>query len=122
MMEYYPSLVEAAIEFRVYHRKLIALNNGERYDVTPEHQTCVHSKKFRLIKDQSTNYIYCCKLDQTLDERKDEKRDQLQKPQIGNSKPQKKADVDFESPRGRDQKKSQSQDNDKKKSSTGNKQ
>jgi hypothetical protein len=29
MLEYYPSLVEAAIEFRVYSRKIIAEKDGK---------------------------------------------------------------------------------------------
>jgi HPt (histidine-containing phosphotransfer) domain-containing protein len=66
MIEYYPSLVESAIEFKTHHRKLIAQNNGEGYDPTPEHETTDHSKQFRLIKDQQTAYVYCCRLNQTL--------------------------------------------------------
>lgn len=43
MLEYYPSLIEASIEFKVYHRKLIAQNNGESYKLLPEHETCQFS-------------------------------------------------------------------------------
>jgi HPt (histidine-containing phosphotransfer) domain-containing protein len=66
MMEYYPSLVEAAIEFRIYHRKLIAKSNGERYTVIPDHERCDHSSQFRLLKDQSSGYTYCCRHNQTI--------------------------------------------------------
>ena len=53
MIEYYPSLVEAAIEFKILSRKIIAkfkgkikedffkldVTLGEKYNILPEHET-----------------------------------------------------------------------------------
>ena len=60
-MEYYPTLVEAVIEFRTYSRKLIAEYKGESYEPLPEHETTSVSSKFHLSKDESTGRVYCLK-------------------------------------------------------------
>jgi hypothetical protein len=44
MMEYYPSLIEAAIEFKIYSREIIAKYKGESYVPSAEDQTVDHSK------------------------------------------------------------------------------
>jgi hypothetical protein len=43
MLEYYPTLVEAAIEFKLYSKKLIAENNGDEFNPAPEDETTDHS-------------------------------------------------------------------------------
>ena len=39
MLQHYPSLVEAAIEFQVFTRKLLAEKQGDIYEVQPEDET-----------------------------------------------------------------------------------
>lgn len=67
MMEYYPTLVEAAVEFRVYSRKLLAENNSKiswndeslvdsNYVINPEHETIPLSKGWRVEKDAKGEY------------------------------------------------------------------
>jgi hypothetical protein len=43
MLDYYPSLVEAAIEFKLYSRKIIAENKGQTYVPSSEDETIIHS-------------------------------------------------------------------------------
>lgn len=43
MLDYYPSLVEAAIEFKLYSRKIIAENKGTAYIPAPEDEAIIHS-------------------------------------------------------------------------------
>ena len=62
MIEYYPSLVEAAIEFKLYSRKIIHKFKGEVYKPLPEHETIDYSKDFKLEKCPETDYIYCVKI------------------------------------------------------------
>ena len=50
MMEYYPKLIEHVLEFRVYHRKLIAEHRKQEPVILPEHETCAISKYFTLKK------------------------------------------------------------------------
>ena len=61
--QYYPCLVEAAIDYSVYHRKLLADLNNSVYNVKAKHEVVPHSSSFRLLKDQQTQKIYCCRLD-----------------------------------------------------------
>ena len=77
MLEYYPSLVEAAIEFKVHSRKLLAEKDGKylfnlisitgkSFSALPEHETCDYlEEEFKLIKDEETGYVYCCRHDQS---------------------------------------------------------
>ena len=85
MIEYYPSLVEAAIEFKIYSRKIIAkfkgkfsvcslIFLGENFEMLPEFETIDHSDQFRLEKCPQTDYIYCLKPGQTIAQRIAEKR------------------------------------------------
>ena len=67
MVSYYPTLVEAVIEFRTFHRDLLAKYNGQLYTAKAEHQTTSFSEKhFRLLKDPTTQYIWCCRHDQSI--------------------------------------------------------
>ena len=60
MLEFYPSLVEAVIEFNIESRKLLAAHNSLAFVLTPEMESCDHSNEFKLIKDH-TGYIFCVK-------------------------------------------------------------
>ena len=74
MYSYYPTLVEAVIEFKTYHRKIIAKNNGKHYYIQPEHETTFFSSThFRLLKDPISQKIWCCLHDQSILQRIDEK-------------------------------------------------
>lgn len=61
MLDYYPSLVEAAIEFKLYSKKIIAENKGQTFVPTPEDESIVHSNQFRLQKCPVDKFIYCLK-------------------------------------------------------------
>ena len=52
MIEYYPSLIEAAIEFKVESRKIVAKSRHERYVQKKDHEIIAHSKLYRLMKDK----------------------------------------------------------------------
>ena len=56
MLEYYPSLVEACIEFKVYSRKVIAQSREEEYYSERDHEKCDISSLYRLVKDNRTKY------------------------------------------------------------------
>ncbi len=43
MMEYYPTLVETAIEFKLYSKKIIAEFNGDSYEPTAEDESTFYS-------------------------------------------------------------------------------
>ena len=61
MLEYYPSFIEAAIEFKVESRKLLAKSRNEKYQFKKEHEVVSHSKLYRLMKDKHSGYVYCCR-------------------------------------------------------------
>ena len=63
MMEYYPSLVEACIEFKIESRRVIALSREEDYTIEKDHEKCDISSLYRLVKDKTSGYIYCCGLE-----------------------------------------------------------
>tara|TARA_B110000285_G_C15019193_1_gene560637 strand:- start:641 stop:1012 length:372 start_codon:yes stop_codon:yes gene_type:complete len=44
MLDYYPSLVEAAIEFKVYRRKILCKYRNKKYRPEPSHRECDHSE------------------------------------------------------------------------------
>ena len=48
--------------------------------LTSADETIFHSSDFKLIKDPASGFVYCCKLDESLDHRIQEKRMQLKKP------------------------------------------
>ena len=66
MLEYYPTLVEAAVEFRVHSRKLMAQYNSKYiyevlklgvdtiYVIQPEHETISLANGYRIEKDLRT--------------------------------------------------------------------
>ena len=64
MLEFYPNLIEAAIEFKIECAHLIAekkeLLLPEPFDL--ESVDFVHST-FKLLKDPETDYVFCCRTD-----------------------------------------------------------
>ena len=70
MKSYYPTLVEACVEFKVQSRILIASNLNAKYIPDQSDFQVEVSNQYRLIKDQDTGYVYCCKQDQSLKRRK----------------------------------------------------
>jgi hypothetical protein len=67
MVEYYPTLIEAAIEFQIYSRQQLCKFKKKPYKPQESHFTCLHSKKYRL--QQFEDVVYCLKLGQTVEER-----------------------------------------------------
>ncbi len=57
MMEYYPTLLEACVTFRVYSRKIIAMMNNQEYIIDPSHETIPMADGFRLVKDRGEYYV-----------------------------------------------------------------
>ena len=102
MWEYYPSLVEAAIEFSVYHRQVLASYYKTTFVVCSEHERAPHSKQFRLEKDHITGYVYCCKIGQSIEERKKQKAKLPEKPNlspVGAKEDKHLQPAEYESPR-----------------------
>ena len=66
VVDLYPSLVEAAIEYKVYSREILAKHKGENYQRLSEHEYVPIPSDFRLEKDPSNSYIYCCFKNQPL--------------------------------------------------------
>ena len=67
MIDYYPTLVEAVIEFKQESRKLIAGKRNNDYHVEPDHQTIeLLQRDYHLEKDPQTNYIWCLKIGQSI--------------------------------------------------------
>lgn len=71
MMDLYPQLVEHVVEFRVYHRQVVAKYKGENYVPEPEHETIDIANGYRLIKEGEMKYK-CEKLPDHEDTEKDE--------------------------------------------------
>ena len=69
VVDLYPSLVEAAIEYKLYSREILAKHKGENYQPLPEHEYIPIPSDFRLEKDPTTNYTYCCFKNQPLNQR-----------------------------------------------------
>lgn len=75
-MEYYPTLVEAAVEFRIVSRILLGEQNSKHSGVTkwhidtpyvlnPAHETVPLANGYRITKDPKTGNYYCLKDGQT---------------------------------------------------------
>jgi len=71
MIEIYPRLVESVVEFRVFHRKVIAERKGETYEINPEHETCPLAKGYQIVK--IADYQYKCEILEDQNQNKDEK-------------------------------------------------
>ena len=70
MLDCYPNLIESVIEFKVEKRKVLYEKKGQPYVVHPEdEQVDFSTKEYRLIKDPKTEYVYCCKHNQSMQER-----------------------------------------------------
>ena len=60
MYTYYPALVEAAIEFQLYSKRLVAEEEGQKsYRIKPDDEKVELSKQFNLQKDPDSGFIYC---------------------------------------------------------------
>ena len=66
MLEHYPSVIEAVIELKVYAKQLLCNHKKEIYFKRSEDEVTDIPSDFQLIKDPYTDYVYCCRLDQTL--------------------------------------------------------
>lgn len=51
MMEYYPTLIEACVTFRIYSRKVIAEMGGKIYEINPNDETIPMADGYRIVKD-----------------------------------------------------------------------
>ena len=72
-MEYYPTLIEAAVEFRIHSRILLAQREGTQllfllilivgksYEIQPEHETVPMAKGYFIQKDPRTGQYYALK-------------------------------------------------------------
>ena len=67
MMEYYPTLLEAAVNFRIVSRQILAknegklipsllLNLGKTYVLDPKHETIPMAQGYRIVKDNGEYY------------------------------------------------------------------
>jgi hypothetical protein len=57
MMEYYPTLLEACVTFRIYSRQIIAMKNGKEYVLDSAHETIPMAEGFRIVKDRKEYYV-----------------------------------------------------------------
>ena len=78
MLEYYPTLIEEAIEFKVHSRKMISKYKKKKYRPHKSHSICEISSKYRL--EEFNNFVYCLEQGQTVQERIAQKELQLRKP------------------------------------------
>ena len=72
MTQYYPGIIEAAIEFKMACRKLLIAKGKNKLLkslIADDIETINHTKQFRLEKHPETKFIYCCLVGQTLRER-----------------------------------------------------
>ena len=51
MNDYYPTLVEAYIEYKTESRKAIKLSQGENYEINADHQKCDMNAVYRIEID-----------------------------------------------------------------------
>ena len=61
MNDFYPTLVEAYIEYKIESRKTLKMSQGEVYELDADHQKCEHSGVYRLEIDPVTKIVYCLK-------------------------------------------------------------
>lgn len=74
MMDLYPRLIESVVQFRVWHRKVIAERKGETYQINPEHETCPIADGYKITKIRDYEYK-CEKVDDNEDEEEIEQLD-----------------------------------------------
>lgn len=80
MLEYYPTLLEAAVTYRVYSRKVLAEYNKTEYFLEPEHETIPIANNYKIVKEESSQNYYALYKDQTIQDRKLQKSNQIIKP------------------------------------------
>ena len=66
MLQYYPGIIEAAIEFKIACRELLIAKGKKKPSIKKDLETIDHSSNFRLEKHPTTGVIYCCMIGQTL--------------------------------------------------------
>jgi len=63
MLEYYPTLIESAIEFKIEYNRVMAQHKREEFkDQFDDKLVELVSDQFELKKDNETDYIFCCKI------------------------------------------------------------
>lgn len=68
MMSYYPTLLEASIEFRIYQRQVMAKLNNQPFNFNPSWEMIPIADGYRVVKDNGNYYVL--KGNETLEERK----------------------------------------------------
>lgn len=61
VLEYYPTLLEAAVGFRIYSRKLLAKIQGVSYEINPEHEKIPIAEGYSIVKDPLTKNYFALK-------------------------------------------------------------
>ena len=85
MLDFYPALIEAVIEFKAYSRQLICEYRKETYVKNPEDEVTDIPAGFKLFKHPDSEFIFCCKPGQNLKDRILEKRNEPFDPHSGNN-------------------------------------
>lgn len=70
MLARYPTLVEAAIEFKRFSRRILAQSNGAVYEDSPSARTTEVAPGFEIRYCPQKDFYYCLKQGQTLEQRK----------------------------------------------------
>lgn len=81
MMDLYPKLIESIVEYRVYHRKILAEKKGQSYKINPEHETCPVAKGYKIIKE--ADYKYRCEKEDDEDNDEIEQLDKDSVKEVG---------------------------------------
>lgn len=50
MLDYYPLLIESAIDFKIESRKILASHNGQEPEIDSSVETCIVASGYRIIK------------------------------------------------------------------------
>ena len=78
MLDYYPLLIECAIDFKIESRKILAARSGQEPEITEDVETCTVAEGYTIVKHN--NKFFCLKEGQSLEERIREKRSVSLKP------------------------------------------
>lgn len=54
MLDYYPLLIESAIDFKIESRKILAKHNGVAPEINENVETCHLARGYRITKHQNT--------------------------------------------------------------------
>ena len=70
MREYYPSLIEEAIQFKVECRRHLAEMQGREFKPSLKDKEIKFTLKgHKLVLDPDSDFVFCCRLNQTLEDR-----------------------------------------------------